>query len=189
MISIARKNYLQKLMKLMGKNQHHSSPAEIYEQRRNQRQRSSTSSNSSIEPMPTIEEVEEDEASFNSAINCLLIKTIYGLTCRYRIGAMAVCKRSTGSVTEDAIRKFRMHKKQSKHFTENCLPYHNRSSPAEIHKQRRNQRQRSSRFSNLSIKPMPTIEEEEEDMLTFNACSGMDAQQLDAIEELASVPQ
>ncbi|KAK6753838.1 hypothetical protein RB195_013058 [Necator americanus] len=68
-MSMKRKSFFVKLMKLVGKgNQVQSSKlclAQIYEERKKQRQRSSLSSHlSHIEPMPTI--LEEDESPFTT---------------------------------------------------------------------------------------------------------------------------
>ncbi|CAJ0590869.1 unnamed protein product [Cylicocyclus nassatus] len=68
-MSMKRKSFFVKLMKLVGKgNQVQSSKpclAQIYEERKKQRQRTSLSSlRSHIEPMPTI--MEEDESPFST---------------------------------------------------------------------------------------------------------------------------
>ncbi|CAI5452234.1 unnamed protein product [Caenorhabditis angaria] len=65
MIVAKKRSFLMKLLKFVGRgNQVQSSKyclAQIYEQRKKQRQRSSINSQFSIEPMPTI--LEEDEYS------------------------------------------------------------------------------------------------------------------------------
>ncbi|KAJ1373468.1 hypothetical protein KIN20_035869 [Parelaphostrongylus tenuis] len=72
-MSMKRKNFFVKFMKLVGKgNQVQSSKnclAQIYEERKKQRQGSSLSSHlSPREPMPTI--FEEDESSLNGYNEC-----------------------------------------------------------------------------------------------------------------------
>ncbi|KAK6052889.1 hypothetical protein COOONC_09606 [Cooperia oncophora] len=72
-MSMKRKSFFVKLMKLVGRgNQVQSSKsclAQIYEQRKKQRQRSSLSSHlSHVEPMPTI--LEEDESLFTTYDEC-----------------------------------------------------------------------------------------------------------------------